>query len=53
MSKLILLVIGFILPPLAVALQEGLGSDLLINIILTCLGWLPGWLHAWWIILRD
>ena len=53
MSKLLLLVIGCILPPLAVLFQEGLSVQLLLNIVLTCFGWVPGWLHAWYLILRK
>lgn len=35
---------------LAVFLKRGCGADLLINIGLTILGWIPGLIHAWWII---
>jgi len=33
---------AFILPPVAVFMQQGCGCQLLINILLTCLGWIPG-----------
>lgn len=37
-------------PKLGVFFKRGCGADVLINILLTILGWLPGVLHAWWII---
>lgn len=33
-----------------VFLKRGCGADILINILLCLLGWLPGVIHAWWII---
>ena len=42
------------LPPLGVFLQVGLGLQFWLNILLTILGWLPGIIHALYIILsRD
>lgn len=41
-----------ILPPLGVLLEKGCGCDLLINILLTCLGYIPGIIHAFYIILK-
>ncbi|KAH7923503.1 UPF0057-domain-containing protein [Leucogyrophana mollusca] len=49
---LILPSFAFILPPLGVFLERGCGADLLINILLTILGWLPGIVHALYIILK-
>ncbi|KUI69994.1 Plasma membrane proteolipid 3 [Cytospora mali] len=43
-------IVAIFLPPLAVFFKRGCGVDFLINIGLTILGWLPGLLHAWWII---
>jgi uncharacterized membrane protein YqaE (UPF0057 family) len=40
------------LPPLAVFLEKGCGSALVLNIILTLLGWLPGQIHAFCVILH-
>jgi uncharacterized membrane protein YqaE (UPF0057 family) len=39
-------IIAIFFPPLAVTLVRGFGRDLLINILLTCLGILPGIVHA-------
>jgi uncharacterized membrane protein YqaE (UPF0057 family) len=41
MNKVLLGIIAFFIPPLAVGLKRGIGTSLLINIILTLLFWLP------------
>lgn len=41
--------LGLLLPPLAVFLS-GSKTQTLINIILTMIGWLPGVIHAFFII---
>jgi uncharacterized membrane protein YqaE (UPF0057 family) len=43
---------AIILPPLGVFLTVGLGKHFWINIVLTLLGFLPGIIHAVWIIAR-
>ena len=40
-NTLLLVIIGILLLPLAVALVEGIGLRFVISIILTILGWLP------------
>ncbi|KAK4984762.1 plasma membrane proteolipid Pmp3 [Elasticomyces elasticus] len=45
-SDIIKIVIAVILPPLGVFLERGCGADLLINILLTVLGYIPGIIHA-------
>jgi uncharacterized membrane protein YqaE (UPF0057 family) len=47
------IVLAFILPPAAVFWQARLGLQFWINLILTILGWLPGVIHALWLILRS
>ncbi|KAK8177465.1 hypothetical protein IWX90DRAFT_492202 [Phyllosticta citrichinensis] len=42
--------IALFLPPLPVFSRRGCGADLLISIALTILGWLPGVIHACYII---
>lgn len=42
-----------ILPPLGVFLQVGFRAHFWLNILLTILGFLPGIIHALYIILRD
>ncbi|KAK9496289.1 hypothetical protein V1508DRAFT_328199, partial [Lipomyces doorenjongii] len=49
-SDIIKLIFAFILPPLGVFLETGCGGDLLINIVLTILGWFPGILHACYVV---
>ncbi|HLP87169.1 MAG TPA: YqaE/Pmp3 family membrane protein [Nostocaceae cyanobacterium] len=51
--KIIRVLIGLFLPPLGVFLTEGIGTTLVINILLTLLGWLPGSVHAVWVILKH
>lgn len=51
-NKLLLVIIAIFIPPLAVGLKSGIGGALILNIILTLLFYLPGLLHALWIILK-
>ena len=46
------LIAAILLPPLGVFLQEGLGKQFWINVVLTLLGYIPGIIHAVWVILR-
>lgn len=48
-NKLVLIIIAIFLPPIAVFLKKGVGKDLIINILLTLLVFLPGMVHALWI----
>lgn len=50
---LLRIIAGILLPPLGVFLEVGFGPTLLINILLTVLGWLPGSLHAVWVIVKN
>lgn len=49
---LIRIILSVIIPPVGVFLQEGLGKHFWINLILTLLGYIPGLVHAVWIITR-
>ncbi|KAL7422273.1 plasma membrane proteolipid Pmp3 [Cryptotrichosporon argae] len=51
-SDIIKIVLAVILPPLGVFLERGCGADFLINILLTILGYIPGIIHALYIILK-
>lgn len=44
------LILAIILPPLGVFLEVGIGLHFWLNILLTILGYLPGIIHAVWII---
>lgn len=46
------IILAILLPPLGVFLQVGLTLHFWINIILTILGYIPGIVHAIWIIAR-
>ena len=52
MNKLVLVIIAILLPPLAVFLNNGAGKDLLINILLCLLFYVPGILHALWLVTK-
>ncbi len=51
-NQLLYVIIAILLPPLAVFLKKGFGSDLIINIILTLLFFVPGLIHALWVVLK-
>jgi len=44
--------LSVILPPLGVFLQVGIGLHFWLNILLTLCGYIPGIVHAIWIIAR-
>ena len=46
-------ILSVILPPVGVFLQVGFGLQFWLNILLTLLGYIPGLLHAIWIITRK
>jgi uncharacterized membrane protein YqaE (UPF0057 family) len=46
------IIFSIILPPLGVFLQVGLSAQFFLNILLTILGYIPGIIHAVWIIAR-
>ncbi|WP_034490844.1 YqaE/Pmp3 family membrane protein [Afifella pfennigii] len=46
------ILLAILLPPLGVFLQVGLGLHFWLNIILTLFGYVPGIIHAVWVILR-
>ncbi|TRO97234.1 YqaE/Pmp3 family membrane protein [Glycocaulis profundi] len=47
---IIRLIFAIILPPLGVFLQVGFSLHFFLNILLTLLGYIPGIIHAVWII---
>ncbi|RFN58195.1 YqaE/Pmp3 family membrane protein [Marixanthomonas ophiurae] len=44
--SLLTIILNILLPPVAVFMKHGVGTTLLISIILTLIGWLPGVIHA-------
>ncbi|MCK5708324.1 MAG: YqaE/Pmp3 family membrane protein [Candidatus Aureabacteria bacterium] len=51
-NKIVLIIISIFLAPLAVFLKKGAGKDLIINIILCFLFYIPAVIHAIWIVTR-
>ena len=49
---LLRIIFAILLPPLGVFLQVGFGLQFWLNILLTILGYIPGIIHAVWIIAR-
>ena len=49
---LLVLVACIILPPLGVFLKVGCGVTLLINVLLTILGYIPGIIHALLVVVK-
>lgn len=50
MGDLVKIIIAVLLPPLGVFLEVGLGKHFWINLILTLCGYVPGIVHAVYII---
>lgn len=50
MNDFIRIVLSLLIPPLGVFLQVGLGLHFWLNILLTLLGYVPGLIHAIYII---
>ncbi len=51
--ELIKIIISIILPPLGVFMQVGIGKHFWLNILLTLLGYIPGIIHAIWVIAKN
>lgn len=51
-GDLLRVILSVILPPVGVAMEVGFSTQFWINILLTLLGYIPGVIHAIWIILR-
>lgn len=53
MNTFISLLLAALLPPVGVFMKKGIGAPLVINIVLCFFLWLPGILHAAWVITND
>ncbi len=51
-NKIVQVILSIFLPPVAVFLKDGAGKDLIINIVLCLLGFVPGVIHALWRVLK-
>ena len=52
MNKPVLIILSILLPPVAVFMKRGVGKDLAINIVLCLLFFLPGVIHALWLVTK-
>lgn len=53
MFDVVRIILAVLIPPLGVFLKVGLGLHFWLNIVLTLLGYIPGLVHAIWIIARE
>ncbi len=51
-NTLLIVIIAILLPPLAVWLKTNSLGATLLNVVLCVLFWLPGLLHALWVVLK-
>ncbi len=51
--NVLLIILAIIFPPLGVGLKVGLSGQFWLNVILTVLGFIPGVIHAIWVILST
>ncbi|PWN30573.1 UPF0057-domain-containing protein [Jaminaea rosea] len=52
-SDVLLYFLSIFVPPAPVGIKKGCGADILINICLCFLGWLPAVIHALWIVSKN
>ncbi len=52
-SDIVKIILAVILPPLGVFFEVGLSKHFWINLILTLFGYIPGIIHALWVILTK
>lgn len=52
MADFLRILIAILLPPLGVFLQVGFRGHFWLNILLTILGYIPGIIHAVWVIAK-
>ncbi len=53
MGNIVKIILAIVLPPVGVFLEVGFSKHFFINILLTLLGYIPGIVHAVWIIARK
>ncbi|MEX0823223.1 MAG: YqaE/Pmp3 family membrane protein [Balneolaceae bacterium] len=51
--NIIRLILAILLPPVGVFLTVGIGGAFWLNILLTILGYIPGIVHAVWVIAKN
>jgi len=50
LGNILLTILAIILPPIAALIKVGCTTHFFLNILLTLLGFLPGCIHALWLI---
>lgn len=45
--------LAIFLPPISALMTDGLGLQFILNIVLCLFGWLPGSIHAVWLLVRE
>jgi len=53
MSRLVLIILSIFLPPVAVFMKKGIMPTFWINLILTLIFFIPGVVHALWVVTKD
>lgn len=53
MNQLVMIILAILLPFIAVLINKGLGKDFLINVLLCVLGYIPGIIHALWVVTKK
>lgn len=51
--KFLNILLAILVPPVGIFLTYGLSTTLIINILLTLLGYLPGMVHGLWAVLKH
>ncbi|MBV1912392.1 MAG: YqaE/Pmp3 family membrane protein [Cycloclasticus sp.] len=51
-NKIIQIILAIFLPPVAVFLKHGAGKDFIINIALCIFFFIPGIIHALWLVTK-
>jgi uncharacterized membrane protein YqaE (UPF0057 family) len=51
-NKILMIILAIFLPFVAVFLKTGVGSTLILNIILCVFFYLPGIIHALWVVTK-
>lgn len=50
---MLMILLALLIPPVAAFMTVGISTHFWINIVLTLLGWLPGSLHALWLVMKK
>ena len=51
-NKVVLIILSILLAPVAVFLKKGAGKDLVINIVLCFVFYIPAVVHALWLVTK-